>query len=490
MAKKTQKPAKSKEKPAAEPQVAPLIEAQAKPVAKPMAKLRLEPQTEPVPEPVPGAAPAPQDTDSFLGQKKVPWWRPYLKWVGLGVLVRVVALMLLHFLGGPAKSQYATQPARRGPLQVTVSATGRLAPINQVQVGSELSGLVTKVLVDVNYRVTTGQPLALVDPARFEDTVHQSEALLLADQAAVTQAQATLAQDRAQLARQEEVFRVSGGKVPSGTDLSAARAEFGRASALLKAAEANVASARAGLASDRTNLTKTVIRSPVNGVVLTRQIEPGQTVASSFNTPTLFVIAQDLSQMKLPVAIDEADVGEVAEGQQANFTVDAFPGERFAAIITRVDLGSNLSATTTTAASASTVSEVVSYNANLSVDNRALRLRPGMTATAEIITKARPDVLMVPNAALRFKPLDAAAPASGFASAIVPHRTRGTGGQQAPGAAHSNGAQQTVYILDQGTPKPIAIQTGVSDGSMTEVVGGALQPGMQVITGQLASGGS
>ena len=243
------------------------------------------------------------------------------------------------------------------------------------------------------------------------------------------------------------------------------------------------------LSSDRTNLTKTVIRSPVNGVVLTRQIEPGQTVAASFNTPTLFVIAQDLAQMKLPVAIDEADVGEVANGQQASFTVDAFPGESFPAIITRVDLGSNLSATTTTATTASTASQVVSYNANLSVDNSGLRLRPGMTATAQIITKARPDVLLVPNAALRFKPADAAAATSSFASAIVPSRPR-RGGQQGQAAARGKGARQTVYILDKGIAKPVAIQTGVSDGSMTEVTGGALQPGMQVITGQLASGGS
>jgi HlyD family secretion protein len=444
-------------------------------------------ETEPQPGPVAKPSPEPQDIDTFLGQKPVAWWRPYLKWLGLGALVLVLALVLLRFLGGSTTNQYASQPVRRGTLQVTVSATGRLAPINQVQVGSELSGLVTKVLVDVNYRVTAGQPLALVDPSRFADTVRQSEAQLAANQAAVAQTQATLAQDRAQLARLEEVFRVSGGRVPSETDLTAARAEFGRAKAALAAAQANVASARAMLSSDRTNLTKTVIRSPVNGVVLTRQIEPGQTVAASFNTPTLFVIAQDLAQMKLPVAIDEADVGEVAEGQQASFTVDAFPGERFAAIITRVDLGSNLSATTTTTG---TSSQVVSYNANLSVDNSGLRLRPGMTATAEIITKARRDVLLVPNAALRFKPADVAAAKKGFASAIIPSRPRGGSAQQGQAAAHGRGARQTVYVLDQGAPKPVAIQTGVSDGSMTEVVGGALQPGMQVITGQLASGAS
>ncbi len=442
------------------------------------------------PKPVPDAgSPESGDLGDFLGQKTVPWWRPWLKWIGLAALILVVAVVLVRTLGGSAASQYASQPVRRGALQVTVSATGRLAPINQIQVGSELSGLVTKVLVDVNDRVKAGQALALVDPSRFADTVRQSEAQLAANQAAVAQAMATLAQNAAQQARLEEVFRLSGGKVPSDTELVAGRAEAARAKAALAAARANVAAAQAALSSNRINLTRTVIRAPVNGVVLTRQIEPGQTVAASFNTPTLFVIAQDLAQMKLPVAIDEADVGEVAQDQQASFTVDAFPGERFPASISRVDLGSNLTATTSTSAS-STAAQVVSYNANLTVNNAALRLRPGMTATAEIITKARPNVLLVPNAALRFTPSDANAATKGFASAIVPSRPRRSGDRQSQAATRGKGARQTVYVLEKGAPRAVEIQTGVSDGSLTEVVGGALKPGMQVITGQLASGGS
>jgi HlyD family secretion protein len=408
--------------------------------------------------------------------------------MALAALVVVVSVVLLRTFSGSTASQYASQTVRRGELQVTVSATGRLAPIKQVQVGSELSGLVTKVLVDVNDRVNAGQPLALVDPSRFADTVRQSEAQLAANQAAVAQAEATLAQNAAQQARLEEVFRLSGGEVPSDTELAAGRAEAARAKAALAAARANVAAAQAALSSNRINLTKTVIRSPVNGVVLTRQIEPGQTVAASFNTPTLFVIAQDLAQMKLPVAIDEADVGEVAQDQQASFTVDAFPGERFPATISRVDLGSNLTATTTTSAG-SGAAQVVSYNANLTVNNAALRLRPGMTATAEIITKARPNVLLVPNAALRFTPADATAPTKSFASAIVPSRPRRGGARESQAATRGKGARQTVYVLEKGAPKAMEIQTGVSNGSMTEVVGGPLKPGMQVITGQLASGG-
>ncbi|MFM9936518.1 MAG: efflux RND transporter periplasmic adaptor subunit, partial [Novosphingobium sp.] len=267
--------------------------------------------TETTATPVPARSPSPppdESLDAFLGVKPVAWWQRYLKWVVLGVLGLGLILLLARCFGGSAAVDYATQPVKRDTLQVTVSATGRLAPTNQVQVGSELSGLVINVLVDVNDRVTAGQTIALIDPSRFADTVRQSEAALAANVAAVAQAEATLAQARAQLARLEEVFRLSGGKVPSDTDLSAGRAEVARDKAIVAAAQANVVSARAALSSNQTNLTKTVIRSPVNGVVLARQIEPGQTVAASFNTPTLFVIAQDLAQMKLPVAIDEADV--------------------------------------------------------------------------------------------------------------------------------------------------------------------------------------
>ena len=289
------------------------------------------------------ADPTSNDVDEFLGVKPAPSWRRYIKWVLVGVGVILLLLLARSLFFSTAKADYATEQVQRGALSVTVSATGKLAPVNQVQVGSELSGLVTKVVVDVNDRVVAGQPLALVDPSRFQDTVNQSKAALDAAIATVGQNQATLAQSNAQLGRLQEVSRLSGGRVPAKTEMEQAIADRARAVANLRAAQANVVSARAALSSNTTQLTKTVIRSPVNGVVLARQIEPGQTVAASFNTPTLFVIAQDLSTMKLEVAIDEADVGSVKQGQQATFTVDAFPGKTFPASITRVDVGTNLS---------------------------------------------------------------------------------------------------------------------------------------------------
>ena len=426
--------------------------------------------------------------DDFLGVKPAPWWQRYVKWAAIGVGVILLILLALHFMGGSTKVDYATETVGRGSLSVTVSATGKLAPTNQVDVGSELSGLVTKVVVDVNDRVVAGQPLALIDPSRFNDTVNQSKASLNAAVATVAQNQATVDQTNATLARYQEVSKLSGGRVPAKTEMDQARADRDRAIANLRAAQANVVSAQATLSSNATQLTKTVIRSPVNGVVLARQIEPGQTVAASFSTPTLFVIAEDLSRMKLEVAIDEADVGSVKEGQQAKFTVDAFPGKTFPASITRVDLGSNQSASSSSSTT-TTTAQVVSYSATLTVANSDQQLRPGMTATADIVTTAKSNVLRIPNAALRFKPTTAtpgAAATGGIASALIPGRPRGSSGGKSEGSV-VRGGSQTVYVKDtDGQPKAVSITTGVTNGTMTEVIGGDLQPGMEVITGELS----
>lgn len=441
-----------------------------------------------------------QNLDSFLGTPPRPWWRRYLKWglIALGVVLAI--LLLWHFFGGKEEVKYATDDVQRGNLTVTVSATGKLAPTNQVTVGSQLSGQVIKVLADVNDRVTAGQPLALIDPSQFDDQVKQAQATLAANIAAVGQAQATLQQSNATLARYQEVSRLSGGKVPAKTEMDSAIGDRNRALANLNAANANVTSARAQLSSAQTQRTRAIIRSPVTGVILARQVDPGQTVAASFNTPTLFVIAQDLSQMKLEVAIDEADVGQVREGQDASFTVDAFPGKTFPAKITRVEVGSNLSvqdASSSTSTTSTTANQVVSYAADLSVSNADQQLRPGMTATADIVTMSRQNVLLVPNAALRFTPAAANSGASGgsnsgIAGALVPGRPRRGGNSGQPKTATGNQAgERTVYIVGaDGKPQPVQVTTGSTDGTVTEVTGGNLKPGDKVITGQLANGAS
>lgn len=435
------------------------------------------------------------DIDAFLGAKPQPAWRRYLKWGLIALGVVLLALALRSWLGGDAAPQYATVKAERGDLRVTVSATGKLAPTNQVTVGSQISGLVVRVVADVNDRVRAGQPLALIDPEQLDAQIAQNRAQLNANRAAVAQAQATLQEARATLGRFEEVSRLSGGRVPSKTELDTARATVARGVAGVRTAQANVAAAEAQLTSANTQRQRAIIVSPVNGVVLARQVEPGQTVAASFNTPTLFVIAEDLSQMKLEVAVDEADVGEVKEGQSATFAVDAFPGRTFPARITRVDVGSNLSAqaaTSSTTTTTSTTAQVVSYTAVLSVENPDMQLRPGMTATAEIVTSEKKNVLTVPNAALRYSPEAAARSGggnSGITGALVPRGRRGNrdGGAERQ-ATLSRGAQQTVYVLGaDGQPAPVRITTGDSDGSQTEVTGGGLRAGQTVITGQLAS---
>ena len=433
---------------------------------------------------------ADQSTDEFLGVKTAPAWRRWVKWGVIVLLLVGLALLLSRCFGSKDAVQYSTQKARAGDLTVSVSATGKLAPTNQVTVGSQLSGLVTRVVVDVNDRVTAGQALALIDPEQIDDQIRAGQAQLAANRAQVGQAQATVAEANAQLARLNEVYRLSNGRVPSATELQTGRANAQRAVAALKAAQANVAAADAQLAQSQTQRSRAIIRSPVSGVVLARQVDPGQTVAASFNTPTLFVIAEDLTKMKLEVAIDEADVGAVKLGQKATFTVDAFPGRTFPATITRVDLGSNLTVSaataSTTTSTTATTGQVVSYAADLTVANPDGQLRPGMTATADIVTSDRKGVLLVPNAALRFKPTAAGAGGGqgGIAGSLTfrPRRDR-----PERTATLGRGATQTVYVKGtDGTPQPVQIVTGDSNGTMTEVIGGNLKPGADVITGQLA----
>lgn len=431
--------------------------------------------------------------DDFLGVQPPPAYAKPLKYgaIAIGVVLLLMLLSKCAFGGGDAVS-YATQEIRRGDLTVAVSATGNLQPTNEVQVGSELSGLVTQVFVQNNDRVARGQTLARLDTSRLQDAIAQSRASLQAAQAAVGTAQATAAQARANLARLQQVYRLSGGKVPSATELDSGRADNARALAGVRSAEAQVAQARAQLSSDQTQFGKASIVSPVNGVVLSRQIEPGQTVAASLNAPTLFIIAEDLAQMKLEVKVDEADVGQVKQAQNATFAVDAFPGRTFPARITRVDVGANASDASSSSTTASATNTVVAYTAELSVANPELILRPGMTATADIVTTEKHNVLLVPNSALRFSPERAAragkAGGTAVTSILMPPRRPGGGGGKRD-VAIGRGSQQTVYVLDEdGKPTPLRVTVGDTNGSQTEVSGPALREGLAVITGQLATG--
>jgi HlyD family secretion protein len=388
----------------------------------------------------------------------------------------------------PAKDaqQYAEQALKRGDLAVNVTATGTLQPTNTVEVGSELSGTIAKVFVDYNDTVKKGQVLAVLDTSKLLQTIDKSRAALAAKRAAVAQVRATLKEAEVTLARQEEVHRASNGKVPSATELDSSRAKVERARADLDAAQASVTEAAATLSANETDLSKATIRSPTDGVVLTRSIEPGQTVAASMSTPVLFTLAEDLAAMELIVSVSEADVGQVRNGQKAQFNVDAFPGKNYPATIRQVRFGSK------------TVDNVVSYETVLTVKNQDLSLRPGMTASADILVRERKDVLLAPNTALRFKPQAAQAKSSGgVVSMLLP---RPPGGRQ-PAKATESGRRQasapdeggqalaraTLWVKTaEGGIKSVNVLASASDGKFTEIRSRELKAGDSVITSMVA----
>ena len=374
---------------------------------------------------------------------------------------------------------FVTEPVTRGDLAVAVSADGTLQPTRSVNIGSELSGTIAEVRVDINDRVKKGQVLAVLDTAKLQDQIARSRAALASAEAKVAQSLATVTEARANLGRMQEVQRLSGGKVPSKAELDTAQAVLARATADEAAARATVADARAALSSDATSLAKASIRSPIDGVVLTRSVDPGNAVAASLQAVTLFTLAEDLSRMKLQVNVDEADVGKVRDGQAATFTVAAWANRRYPAQVTRVGYG------------ATTKENVVTYTAEMRVDNADLSLRPGMTATATVDAAKRSSVLLVPNAALRFTPTATAAapqrssagPPASFVSQLMPRPpTSGT-----PQKATTTASGRQVWVLRAGAPVAVAVVPGLSDGRRTEVENAQLREGDLVITDQGAA---
>lgn len=395
------------------------------------------------------------------------------------IIAGVVTMILLAWLLLPAANnsidtQFITEEVKKGDMSVKVSATGNLHPTNQVDVGSELSGIVESVLVEENDSIKRGQVLALMDLSKLNDQVTKSKAAVLAAEAQVAQMQAAVKESDSNYTRLNWVSKLSGGKVPSMSELSSAEATLTRAKANEANARATAEQALATLRSDQTNLSKATIRSPINGIVLTRKIEPGQTVAASLQAPVLFTLAEDLAQMELQVNVDEADVSQVKPGQAAFFTVDAWPGRKYPAEIVRVRFG------------AQTTDGVVTYKTILKVSNLDLSLRPGMTATAEIATANRNSVLLVPNEALRYAPASSAQTekTGGFLSSMLP---RPPSQQPKVIANNASGTTKQIWVLQETKPVVIEVKTGLSNGRYTEIVGGGLQVGMSVITGTLKS---
>jgi len=374
--------------------------------------------------------------------------RRILRWAILLLVAGGIAAAIYYGVRGAANPPlgYRTEEARRGNLTVTVTATGTLQPRNQVDVGSEISGRLRTVAVDYNDRVTAGQTLAELDTDLLDAKVLQSQASLDSAEATVREAEATLAEARANASRMETL---AGRNIASSQDLDATRAAAARAEASVAIAQAQVRLAEAALESDIATRAKAVIRSPIEGLVISRNVEPGQTVVASLQAPVLFRLAEDLARMELHLDVDEADIGQIAAEQAARFSVDAYPNRRFDAVLTEVRVAPR------------STQGVVTYEVLLEVDNPGLLLFPGMTATADITTLERNEALLVPNGALRFTPLPE------------------DGAPEAPEPAAAD--ERVVWVLGNGTPAPALVTIGISDGRVTEVLDGPIEPGTPLI---------
>lgn len=414
------------------------------------------------------------DIAQTLGVDQFPGRQKGLKrWIFLILLmvivVATVAIVIWKMMDKSNSVQYKTQKVERGNLIVIVTATGTLQPTNKVDVSSELSGIMKSVYVDYNDMVKVGQVLAKLDTSKIEAQVTQTKASLESAKARVLQAQATVTETSSRFSQLKRVWELSNNRMPSKAELDAAEAALERALADEAGAKAAVTQAQAILDAYETDLSKTVIRSPINGIVLTRSIEPGQTVASSFQAPVLFTLAEDLTQMELHVNVDEADVSKVQKGQKATFSVSAYSNRTFSARITQVRFGS------------STTSGVVTYETVLKVNNPDLSLRPGMTATADITVKKVENAILIPGAALRFTPpvQQDTNPSGDVLGRLLPRPPRQESQQRNNGTSKG---QQRVWILTNGQLSPVSITVGSANGGMTEVTAGGIEPGMEVVT--------
>lgn len=412
------------------------------------------------------------DIAAVLAAARTSAWTVAIRRLLLAALAVGIVASILYgsgvFGGAQSAAQYLTEPVAVGDITVVVTATGSVQPTNKVDISSELSGTVRRVLVDYNSPVTVGQTLAELDTDKLTASAESARAKLAAARARVAEAEATVAEKESDYERKRDLVQRN---VASAHDFDAASAARRRAVAALATARAEVGNAEADLRLSETNLAKSFIRSPIGGVVLKRNVEPGQTVASTLQAPILFSIAEDLKKMEVQVDVDEADVGQVKEGQKAAFTVDAYPDRTFEAEIRELRFGSE------------TVQGVVTYKAVLTTDNTHLLLRPGMTATAEIVVNEVKSALMVPNAALRFSPPSNTQPSGGFLRKLLP----GPPQFRPPSRPEDTGAQRAVWTLRDGGPVRIPVTIGATDGRRTELRTSELSAGQPVILDQVSA---
>ncbi len=384
-----------------------------------------------------------------------------------------VPVLLIVLIGLPENTtrsvEYKTEAVKRGDLVISITATGNLAPTNKVEVGSELSGIVKTVMVDFNDQVRERQPLASLDNTNYTAAVMEAKAALVSAEARLKQADASLVLKEQNMKRLKQVHRLSGGKAPSKNEMELAEAELHRARADLSSAQAGIQQAQARLTIDETNLSKTVVYSPINGVVLRRNVDPGQTVAASLQAPVLFTLAEDLTQLELQVDVDEADVGLIKQGQEATFTVESHPDRTFNARITQLRYDSQIN------------NGVVTYPTLLSVDNPGLMLRPGMTATVRIEAMKIMNTLMIPNEALRFRPPEHKKNASKKTGLFRMFTLKSNAAPPEPEKEHWKAGESHVYILKGDQLKAVGMRTGLSDGRHTAITDTQLKAGDQVV---------
>lgn len=366
--------------------------------------------------------------------------------------------------------KFRTATLERGSVISVVTATGTVNPVVAVQVGSQVSGYIKSLSADFNSVVKAGQVIAQIDPSPFQARRDQAWSNLQMAKAAVSKAQVDLAQKKREWERMQ---RLLGQQFVSQNDVDLAMTNAENAQAQLQLAGAQVKQAEAALSAAELDLKYTTIRSPVDGIVIARNVEVGQTVAASFATPNFFLIALDLTKMQVDTNVSEADIGGMADGRAATFTVDAYPGEVFRGEIKQVR-NAPLA-----------VQNVVTYNVVVGVDNPDLRLKPGMTANVSIVVAQRDQALKVPNAALRFTPPSGLGGGAGRADAAAPKSAGGEGG----GAAAGSVGKRLWRMGTGGAPEPVAVQAGVSDGTMTEVISADLHEGDKIIIGMDAGRG-
>ncbi|HEV3148434.1 MAG TPA: efflux RND transporter periplasmic adaptor subunit [Chthoniobacterales bacterium] len=374
------------------------------------------------------------------------------------LLVIIVGLIVFAFVLRQCRqsgaANYQTATVTHGPLTQAVTATGTLNPVVNVQVGSQVSGNIAKLFADFNSQVKAGDVVAQIDPALFQATVTQTEGDLASAQAALELA-------KLNTTRTQQLFAQ---KISAQQDLDQAMAN-------LHQAEANVKIKQGALDKAKADLDHCTITSPIDGVVISRSVDVGQTVAASLQAPIIFMIANDLTKMQIDSNVAEADVGVVAIDQNVDFTVDAFPTHTFHGKVTQVRNAPI------------TVQNVVTYDTVIGVSNPDLKLKPGMTANVSILIAHRGNVLQIKNAALRYRPADATPSEARSTSASSPSGARPSGGRE------RRSGERTVYVLSGGRPKPTQIKTGISDGISTEVLEG-LKEGDRVVTAELTSASS